>query len=230
MIDDETTDIEHFAAALRAAGQFVYHNSNRLVLVSLAWFVLSLPVVTLGVTTLGVYVAVSQLRSDRNRLERGPLFGRVRKQAVPATLFGLFPLVLYAFSVLYLIAPETSTLQTVLFFVTLYGALYATLIMIPAFDALAAGESPKSALLDGVRWTAAHPTLSLLSLVISAVLFVGTILLTIAFPLVFAGLAVSFNVFIISTEDWTDTGQSEENHQSNADEYVRGITNRHIDE
>lgn len=212
MTDDETNDTDHFASALSAAGRFVYRNSDRLALVSLVWFVSSVPIVTSGVATLGTYVAVAQLRSDRNRVEWGPLVALVRDRAVAATLFGLFPLSLYALSALYAVSAESSGLRTLLFFVILYGAVYATLVMIPTFDALAAGRPPRSALTAGVRWTAAHPTLSLLSLLISLGIFGVTLLLTVAFPLLFAGLVVSVNVHLVRTDDWTVTDGSESFH------------------
>lgn len=212
MTDDETNDTDHFASALSAAGRFVYRNSDRLALVSLVWFVSSVPIVTSGVATLGAYVAVAQLRSDRNRVEWEPLVALVRNRAVAATLFGLFPLSLYALSALYAVSAGNSRLRTLLFFGILYGAVYATLVMIPTFDALAAGRPPRSALTAGGRWTAAHPTLSLLSLLISLGIFGVTLLLTVAFPLLFAGLVVSVNIHLVRTDDWTVTDGSEPFH------------------
>lgn len=209
MTRNATSDTNHFASALSAAGRFIYQNSDKLALVSLVWFVSSVPVVTAGVATLGAYVAVAQLKSDRNRVEWRPLVAMVRTRAVAATLFGLFPLLLYASSALYAFSAESSRLRTLLFFVILYGAVYATLVMIPTFDALAAGQPPRSALTAGVRWTAAHPTLSLLSLLISCGILGVTLLLTVAFPLIFSGLVVSVNVHLVRTDDWSVTEGSE---------------------
>jgi hypothetical protein len=196
---DEESDVDHLADALRGTGEFVYGNSHRLIVVSLLWTLASLPVLTVGAATLGAYVAVGQLASDRNRIEWGPLFDVVRGRAVTATLYGLFPLVLLGTAGLYFVAgvDDGSILQAGLFFLTLYAGLYAGLVMVPTFVGLADGKSPRPALLDGIRWTAAHPTLAMLTGLITVVVLTASLLLTVAFPLLFVGVAAGFHHHIV---------------------------------
>lgn len=201
-MDSNGSDVEHFGDALRATGQFVYANSHRLVAVSLAWTLASLPIVTVGPASLGAYVAVMQLESDRNRLEPRRLLATVGERAVTATLFGLFPLVLFAISGLYLYAQITaaSPLRAALFFLTLYAGCYAALVMVPTFVGLADGRAARPALVAGVRWTAAHPTLTMLTGLITVIILTASLLLTVAFPLLFAGVAAAFHVHIVDLD------------------------------
>ncbi|TYL37806.1 hypothetical protein CV102_15845 [Natronococcus pandeyae] len=188
------TDANQFADALRSTGRFVYGNSHTLTLVSVCWFLASVPVVTIGPATLGAYVAVRQLDSDRNRVELNELLGTVRSQFVPATLYGLVPPLFFVIAAGYAVAhlSNPGLLTTGLFFVSLYVGLYAGLVMVPTFYELADGTAPAKAIKLGIRWTAAHPTLALLTGLVTLIVLLATLLLTIGFVLLYPMLAFSF--------------------------------------
>lgn len=205
------SELDSFAASLRGTGNFVYANSHSLVALSVAWFIASLPIVTIGPATLAAYVGIRQLRSDYNRLDRRALFGRVREGVIPATLFALFPLGFLGISFLYFWAytVDGEPLSAVSFFVALYIALYGFLIMMPTFVRLTEGDPAAKALKRGIKWVAAHPTLSLLAGVITVLIAVVTIVLTVAFVLIFAGAAFSYQIELVTaTEDFETSDEA----------------------
>lgn len=203
MDTNNRSDIDHMASSLRRTGGFVYNNSHTLVLISIGWFLASVPIVTIGPATLAAYIAIDQLNSDVNRIEVSDILASVRQRLVPAFLLGLVPLVFFALSVLYLAAQarEPTLLRVSLFYLTLYLALYTSLVMIPTFRRLATGQPASKAMVAGVRWTATHPTLAMLTGIITATVLVFTLLLTIGFALLFPAIAFSFHTQLIPIEE-----------------------------
>lgn len=63
-------DQEAFRHALSQVPQFVYQNGFSLVIISLLWFLASLSLVMIGPATLVAYVAIRDLRSEQNRIDR----------------------------------------------------------------------------------------------------------------------------------------------------------------
>lgn len=196
----DESELDALAHTMRWTGSFVYANSLSLVLVSIAWFLTSLPVVTIGPATLGAYVAIKQLSSDYNRINRDELFEIVREQFGAAMLFGLFPLTFLVIAGLYfqVYRLDGTAFAAVVFFVALYIALYGFLVLIPTFTGLANREHPPDAIRSGIRWVGAHPTLALLAGVITVMIATVTLLLTVAFVLIFAGLAFSFQFKMVT--------------------------------
>lgn len=207
-IADES-ELDSLARTLRSTGNFVYANSHRLILVSVCWFVASLPLVTIGPATLAAYVAIRHLDSPYNRIDWGDLVSTVRQQFVASALFGLFPLSFLGLCALYLRAyvVDGSTLAAAIAFVTFYVALYAFLVMVPTFVRLAEREQASVAIRWGVSWVGAHPTLALLTGVVTLVTAVVTAVLTIAFVLIFAGAAFSFQIQMIDATEPTDADE-----------------------
>lgn len=197
------SELDALAHTMRWTGKFVYANSLTLVLVSVGWFLASLPVLTIGPATLGAYVAIKQLNSDYNRIDRAELFGVVRERFVAAALFGLFPLMFLAIAGLYFQAyrQDGTTLAAVVFFVALYIALYGFLILIPTFTGLANRKAPSDAIRDGIGWVSTYPTLALLAGLITVMIATVTLLLTIAFVLAFAGIAFSFQFKMVTATE-----------------------------
>jgi len=199
------SDIKRFGDALHETGQVVYHNSHLLTIVSVCWAVASLPIVTIGPATLGAYVAIGQIASDRNRIEPGQVLATVRRQFVSATLFGLLPVVFFLISGGYFLAqPAEPTLRTIIpFLLTLYAGIYAVLVLIPTFVELAVGTVPSDALRAGIAWTATHPTLAMLAGIFTVIVLTVTLALMITFPLLYAGLAFTFHWNIVSRKNQT---------------------------
>lgn len=68
------SDGERFISAVGETGQFAFQNIHRLIVVSVGWFLASLPVVTAGPATLAAYAAIQSMRTspagtiDRNHV------------------------------------------------------------------------------------------------------------------------------------------------------------------
>lgn len=196
------SEAENLRQAVRSTAAFVYDNSHWLALVSLGWTLASLSVVTIGPATVGAYVAILGLQSDRNRIEFDRIRSICRQQLAPAVAFGLLPPLFFALAIAYSIALSQSQtpFRIVAFLVTLYGGIYLTLVMIPTFVALAHEQAGIAALKAGISWTASHPTLALYVGLLTLLVFVVTALLTVAFVLLFPAIAFSLHVKLISDD------------------------------
>lgn len=192
-------DVDPLAATLRSTGRFVWNHLPEVVVVSVAWFVAALPVVTIGPATLGAYRAVLSLRAG-DGLDAGAITATVRGQFVHATLLGLFPLVIALLAVNYGLAylAAGAPLAGALAVVGAYAALYATLVLIPTFVALAAGDPVSAAVWSGYRWTARHAVGTVVLGVVTVALLATSSVLTVAVALLFAGVACAFHVEFVT--------------------------------
>lgn len=194
-----TSDLDR---GLSGFGAFLYGNSFWLVVVSVAWAVSSAFVVTVGPATLGAYVAILGLLSDRNRVEFDRVRSVCRRQFLPATAFGLLPPLFFGLSgaYAYSLTDGVTPLRVGGTLATFYVGLYLALVMVPTFVALARGRSGADALRAGVSWVAAKPTLAMLTGMVTLAVFVVTALLTVGFLLMFAGVAFSFQVRVVGED------------------------------
>lgn len=192
-------DSATFEQALTETPGFVYSNGPRLVLLSAAWVLASIPVVTIGPATLAAYRAILDLRSDRNRIDRGAIASVLRRSGLAATLLSGLPVVFGAIAVSYALGSiqTGSLLGEILALSAGYAAMYLSLVLMPAFFAMARGRSDVEALKFGVAWTASHPTAALATGLLTLVVMVVTALLTIGFVLLFAGVAFSLQIAVI---------------------------------
>ena len=196
-----TTDQEAFRRAVAALPGFVYRNGFRLALLSLGWVVASLPLVTIGPATLAAYAAVQDLRSDRNRIDRDRLQTVLRRNGVASALLAGVPATFGAIAVLYgtTALARGSLAGELVALVAAYIAVYAVLTLMPIFTALARGEEPLDALRYGVDWLSAHPTPALATALLTLVVLAVSVLLTIGFVLLFAGVAFSLQIAVVET-------------------------------
>jgi len=189
-------------ATAQATGKFVWDHLPSIVLVSVAWFLASLPVVTIGPASVGAYRAVLSMRAGEG-LDMSAVRAAVRAQFVHATLLGLFPVLVAGIAVNYALAYLTTGALAagVLAVAGIYVALYATLVLVPAFIALARGETVSAALWYGYRWTARNAVetivLGTVTLALLAIAAVGTV----AIVLLFAGVACAFHVELVTGID-----------------------------
>ncbi|QIO21661.1 DUF624 domain-containing protein [Haloarcula sp. JP-L23] len=197
------TDQAAFRRAIAEVPGFVYHNGLRLALVSLAWVVASLPLVTIGPATLAAYAAVRGLRSDHNRIDRANVWAVVRRNGVASALFSGVPVAFGAVAVTYGVTAlrEGSLAGEVAALVAAYVALYVALALIPTYVELARGSDPVAAFRYGVGWLARHPTPALATGLLTLVVLAVTAVLTVAFVLLFAGVAFSLQVAVVETVD-----------------------------
>lgn len=187
--------------AVGGAVRFSYRNVLELFFVSVGWFLAALPVVTVGPATLGAYRAVENLR-ETGQLNGSDVFECVRGQFVHATLLGLIPIVFWGISVIHAVQYVTSqsTVTLVLFLVTFYVGMYLAMSGVPTFIALARGEHAYEAVRFGHDWVTAHLTLALLTVLVTAAFGVVCLVLSVAFPALFAGIAVSFHSHVVAAD------------------------------
>ena len=186
-------DTERVSAHKRTM-RFVYEHSVTLVAVSVAWFVASLPLVTVGPATLGAYAAIRSLR-ETGALDRGHVAGVLRRNGVHAALLSFLPVTFFAAAGLYVRGGTPRTgFETVIAVVGVYVGAYLVVALIPTFITMAAGEPPTVALRQAYLWTASKPTAALSLAIVTAVIFAVTALLTIGFVLLFPAVAFSYHV------------------------------------
>jgi len=174
--------------------RFVYEHSATLVAVSVAWFVASLPLVTIGPATLAAYAGIRSLR-ETGRLDRRYIENALRTNGIHAALLSFLPIV-FAIPAGLLVRGGTTLggVDAIIAVVGLYVAGYLTIALIPTFIAMADGDTPTAALKRAYVWTATAPTAALSLALVTAIIFVVTVLLTIGFVLLFAAVAFSYHV------------------------------------
>ena len=127
-------------------------NGPRMVLLSIAWFVCSLPLITIGPATPAAYAAVASLR-ETYAFDRERILTVLKRHGVSAVLLSGVPLLLAAVSALdaseYFAA--RSTFLPVLSIGSAYAAAYATLVLVPTFVGMATGGELGSSIHAGFR-------------------------------------------------------------------------------
>lgn len=200
-----SSDVGVFRDSVRAATRFAYRNSLALILISVAWFLAALPILTLGPATLCAYRAVIELR-EHDRLEVRPILGMVRTQFVHAFLFGLAPLAFWGIALFYAIqyALLSETPALLLFLAAFYIGTYLAILAVPVLIGLAHGLHVLDAISFGRAWVSDHVTLALLVALGTLVITMVCVILSIAFPMLFAGLAACFHVELLDDayETW----------------------------
>lgn len=191
-------DVEVFRVTLRDAKSFVYERLLRLVVISVAWFFASLPVVTLGVTTLGAYAAIYSLY-DRGKIDRGYLLGVLRRHGVEATLVGFLPVLFGGGAFLYFqrAAPSTVGFPLVFGLVGAYLAAHLAIVSVLTLALLARDRPLVESLRTAYLWTVTHVTMVLMAVLVTLVLLVGTAALTAGFVLLFPTVAFSLHVLLV---------------------------------
>lgn len=180
--------------ALVAAVRSVYDDPVPMVAISVGWVVASLPLVTVGPSTLGAYAAVRSVAAD-GAVDRGEVANTVRNHWLDAVLFSGLMVAFPVIAVLYVDQYVTtgSALAGVLGGVGVYLSYHAWIVFALAFASLAAGTDLVSAVTGSYRWSVERPVTTVLVGIVTATLFVVCTLLTIALPLLFPALAAAFH-------------------------------------
>ncbi|MFC4439949.1 MULTISPECIES: hypothetical protein [Natrialbaceae] len=205
-------DIDPMYATLERTVRFVWVNLVSIVKISLAWFLVSLPIVTIGPATVGAYRAVLSLReAGAEGVDWGAVSGIFRAQFIHATLVGLVPPILLAVSGMYALAylADGTVLAGLLTLGAAYAGLYAWLVSIPVLLGLAEGKPAADAITDGYLWTARHAIGAVALGIVTTVLLTVTSLLTVAVALLFAGVAFTLHIEFITETDQLTTSVPE---------------------
>ena len=184
--------------SLKRAVRFFYECGPRLILLSVLWFVASLPLITLGPATVGAFAAIVSLRED-GRFDRERVQRTVVRRAVPALLACALPAVFAGIALLYFrrYLATASTLAFASSVVATWACIYAVLVLVPTFVAFAGDASVEAAFRAGFRFTRRNGLASVFMGAITLVLFAVLAALTVAFVLAFAGVAFSFQIEVV---------------------------------
>lgn len=184
------------AGALKRTLRFTYHHSTVLVPLSILWFFASLPLVTAGPATLGVYTTVLSLR-ETGAVDRHRVLDTVKRNAVHATLLGLLPPIFLGIAAINALGGGS----TVVAILSLYAGTYLAVVLVPTFVGLARGSDVVEALREGYLWTANNPAVTVHLLVVTIVVTVAAALLTVGFVLLYAGLLATYHVEIVTDDE-----------------------------
>ncbi|MCU4742521.1 hypothetical protein OB955_11805 [Halobacteria archaeon AArc-m2/3/4] len=196
------SDVDRLGASITTTKHSVYDHSSTLVLISVCWFVASLPLITIGPATVGAYAGITSVLEDQ-RLDRRHALRTARKQFVPSLVCSVFPTMFaigtLAFTLEFL--TTESALAAVLAIGSLYAAAFSVLVLIPTFVWLSRGVWAGTAIKRGYLWVVSHPTLALTTGIVTLLVFVVTAALTIGFVLLFAAIAFTFHLLVIPDRD-----------------------------
>ncbi|MFB6139114.1 MAG: hypothetical protein ABEJ26_01605 [Halosimplex sp.] len=194
--DDEGVLTVH--SALWSALGYLPGYAVSVVVVSVLWSVASIPVVTVGPATLGAYAAARSLR-DESRVDRGFVLATLREHGLDALLLGGVAIVTSTVSLLYFsqFVRTGSTVAGVLGVAGVYVTLHYLLVLAPTFVALVDGAPLSSAIRTGYRWTIERPFQAVSMLILTALLLVGSVVLTVAVVLVFPAVAAAFHTELL---------------------------------
>jgi hypothetical protein len=196
------SDAEAFAEAVAGTGRFAYRHGLELAVVGVAWFVASLPVVTVGPATLGAYAAIDSLATE-GRIDRRRVARVVRRRGVHALLLGVLPGVFGLVALLYAstYAGGGGLFAAGLAVLASNVAMYLAVVLVPTFVAMSRDTPVREALAFGRRWTAAHPTLALATAVYTAAVFAVGVALTVGFVVLFPAMAFGVHVAVVDEDD-----------------------------
>lgn len=198
-------EIELFRRTVLQTARFVYEQSFKLMLISIGWFLCSLPMVTIGVATIGAYAAIVSLQETGD--VNGPAVRRVvRETFVPALILGWIPGLLTVLWVLNVdrFVRTGEYLSLGLSFVTLYALLYGTLVLVGVYLELLEGCELWIAFKHSNVWVISNPVMSVLTAGASLAILIVTAVLTVAFVLLFP--ALTFSLQIYAYENTRDSG------------------------
>lgn len=195
------SEVETFRRAVLNTARFVYQQSLTLVFISIAWFLLSLPVFTVGVATLGAYTAIISLR-ETGTVDVKEVRETIRSQFVPALVLGWLPslvtVIWFANVSSYVRNGDAQSL--LLSIAVLYFLVYTFLVLVAIYIELVGGTELWPAFKQANLWVRRNPMLSILTAVVTAMVFIITALLTVAFVLLFPAIAFSLHVHVYDNE------------------------------
>jgi hypothetical protein len=196
----EAVDIEAVHGAFSATFGFIARNALSVVGLSLAWALASLPLVTVGPATLGVYAAVASMR-ETGSVDRGAVHGTLRKHGFDAAMLGGVAVLMAGISVLYVLqfVQTRATVAGVLGVAGLYVTVHLVLVLVPAFVGLAAGVPLSEGVRTSYRWTITRSVAALSTLLLTGLLLALSLLATVAFVLVFPAAAAWFHTALLES-------------------------------
>lgn len=206
--------VESAHRALWSAFKLLSDHAVSFVLVSLAWSVAVLPVVTVGPATLGAYAAVRSLRNE-GRVDRGEVLATLRSHWLNALLLGSVLVATTATSLLYFgrYVATGSVIAGVLGVGGTYVSVHLGLILVPTFIALTGGTDLFEAVKTSYRWTVIRPLVTVSILILTTLLLVASAVLSVAVVIVFPALAAAFHTELLAPVFEPDTQATPANEE-----------------
>ena len=213
-------DVESVHRALWSAFKLLSDHAVSFVLVSFAWSVAVLPVVTVGPATLGAYAAVRSIR-DEGCIDRGEVLATLRSHWLDALLLGGVLVATSTMSLLYFgrYVATGSPIAGALGAGGTYVSVHLGLVMVSTFVGLSGGTDLFEAVKTSYRWTVTRPTVTISVLILTSLLFVGSAALTIAVVIVFPALAAAFHTELLAPVFESDAEAAHDEQQPSPTRY-----------
>lgn len=189
--------------SLRETGAFVYRHSAVLVVVSICWFIGSLPVVTAGPATLCAYAAIRSLRNEDR--EMTAVLSTLRRHGLNAALLGFVPGIVCVVTLLYFYKYlMTNSVEHLVFaIIGVYLFSFLSLVLVTTFVRLAAGSAFDEAVQDGYSWAVHDPLRSTMTMVTSGAIFLVGVISVVGLIIIIPAILFSFHTAIIQRSQST---------------------------
>lgn len=196
-MSQHTSDDETEQAPFKRAGRLLYRHSTTAISLSIIWVLASVPIVTIGPATLGLYAAVRSLR-EKGLVDWSQVYETVHANLVHATLLGLAPPVFVGVGILYLFAPNAMPAPVAV--LSVYAGVFLWVVLVPAFIEMSAGADPVDAVTYGYVWVAKRPAVGVRLVLATGILFIVSLVLSIAFVLLFPATMAVYHVVVVADD------------------------------
>lgn len=187
-----------FRRSLRQTAIFVYRHSASLVVVSVCWFVSSLPIITSGLATLGAYSAIRSMRNS-DRIEIREILQSLQRHGLNAVLMGIVPVIVCVFTVLYFYRYTVtgSMPYVILSIVGVYLLSFLSLVLLTTFARLVDGCAFAEAVKDSYMWLVHNPLLSTTTVVASGTILLLGVVSVVGLVIIVPAVLFSFHMEVI---------------------------------
>ncbi|MFB9807100.1 hypothetical protein ACFFQF_18520 [Haladaptatus pallidirubidus] len=192
--------MDHFRRSFQRTGTFIFQHSISLVIISICWFVGSLPLVTSGPATLGAYSAIHSIRNG-DRIETRMIRRTLRRHGLNATLLGFVPIIVGIITAIYFhqYIVTNSTFYIVFAIGGVYLFAFLLLISLTTFVRLSDGCTFVEAVKDSYGWVIHNPLLSMMIMLTSGVLLLIGIISIVGLVVIIPAILFSFHLEVVQT-------------------------------
>lgn len=190
-----TTDSSRVYRSVKDTARFVYTHSISLVGVSLLWFIGSLPVLTVGISTLGAYSALLSLR-DSGSIERNTVHSSLKSHWVNVTLFSWVVIIIASTTALYFYryVVNGGMLYAIFCILGIYLLIFTIVMELTSFIFLEQNYSFSDAIRNSYLLLIANPLFSVSCLLLGAGILVMGVISIVGLVVIIPGLLFSFHI------------------------------------
>lgn len=190
-----TTDSSRVYHSVKDTARFVYTHSISLVGVSLLWFIGSLPVLTVGISTLGAYSALLSLR-DSGSIERNTVYSSLKSHWVNVTLFSWVVIIIASTTALYFYryVVNGGMLYAIFCILGIYLLIFTIVMGLTSFIFLEQNHRFSDAIRNSYLLLIANPLFSVSCLLLGAGVLVIGVISIVGLVVIIPGLLFSFHI------------------------------------